>query len=69
MLHASSVQVREYELSESDRFVLLASDGLWECCSDEEVTEVLQAAIMSIDQNRFRQVRLFIPLNTRPLVL
>lgn len=48
--------VREYELSESDRFVLLASDGLWECCSDEEVTEVLQAAIMSIDQNRFRQI-------------
>jgi len=52
-----SPDVREYELSIDDRFLLLASDGLWEVCTDEEVTEVLTSALLSEDQNRYRRVR------------
>lgn len=52
-----SPDVREYELSIDDRFLLLASDGLWEACTDEEVTAVLNSALLSQDQERYRLVR------------
>jgi serine/threonine protein phosphatase PrpC len=51
-----SPDVREYELTIDDRFLLLASDGLWEACTDEEVTAVLNSALLSVNQKHFRRV-------------
>ena len=44
-------EVDEYKIKDEDKAIIVASDGLWEYMSNEEVTDVVKKLIGQIDAN------------------
>ena len=47
----SEPEVKEYILKEEDRAIIIASDGLWEYVSNEEVAQIVKKLINKNDSN------------------